>query len=165
METRILEAAGWVKGPEQEALDIRQIELLREFDDGVIDKLRQCLHERTVRAGQKIFSQDDEGDEIFLVRRGIVHILLPLRGGKRHHLATIGRGDFFGEMAFLDRGRRSADAVAKTDCDLYVLSRREFNAHVYDDAVLGARVFARIARAVSLHLRQTDNELGVIEDR
>ncbi|MCE9506974.1 MAG: cyclic nucleotide-binding domain-containing protein [Alphaproteobacteria bacterium] len=165
METRILEAAGWVKGAEEEALDLRQIELLREFDDSVLDKLRRCLHERTVRAGEKIFYHGDEGDEIYLIRRGIVHILLPLKGGKHHHLATIGRGDFFGEMAFLDRGRRSADAEARTDCELYVLSRREFNTHVYDDAVLGVRVFARIARAISLHLRQTDSELGVIEDR
>jgi len=64
-----------------------------------------------------------------------------------------------------DRGRRSADAEARTDCELYVLSRREFNSHIHDDAVLGVRIFARIARAVSLRLRQTDSELSVIEDR
>ena len=165
METHILEAAGWVKGTEEDALDLKQIELLREFDDRVLDELRQCVHERSVRADELVFRHDDEGDEIFLVRRGIVRILLPLKGGKRHHLATFGRGDFFGEMAFLDRGRRSADAEARTDCELYVLSRKEFNTHVYKDAVLGVRVFARIARAVSLHIRQTDTELRALEDR
>jgi sulfate permease, SulP family len=165
METHILEAAGWVKGTEEEALDLKQIELFREFDGKVLDELCQCVHERTLRAGEMVFRRGDEGDEIFLVRRGIVRILLPLKGGKRHHLATFGRGDFFGEMAFLDRGRRSADAEARTDCELYVLSRREFNTHVYNDAVLGVRVFARIARAISLHLRQTNSELRVIEDR
>jgi len=165
METHILEAAGWVKGTEEDALDLKQIELLREFDDRVLDELRQCVHERSVRADELVFRHGDEGDEIFLVRRGIVRILLPLKGGKRHHLATFGRGDFFGEMAFLDRGRRSADAEARTDCELYVLSRKEFNTHVYKDAVLGVRVFARIARAVSLHIRQTDTELRALEDR
>ncbi|OGT72904.1 MAG: hypothetical protein A2W76_02180 [Gammaproteobacteria bacterium RIFCSPLOWO2_12_47_11] len=165
METHILEAAGWVKGTEEDALDLKQIELLREFDDRVLDELRQCVHERSVRADELVFRHGDKGDEIFLVRRGIVRILLPLKGGKRHHLATFGRGDFFGEMAFLDRGRRSADAEARTDCELYVLSRKEFNTHVYKDAVLGVRVFARIARAVSLHIRQTDTELRALEDR
>jgi SulP family sulfate permease len=165
METHILEAASWVKGTEEDALDLKQIELLREFDDRVLDELRQCVHERSVRADELVFRHGDEGDEIFLVRRGIVRILLPLKGGKRHHLATFGRGDFFGEMAFLDRGRRSADAEARTDCELYVLSRKEFNTHVYKDAVLGVRVFARIARAVSLHIRQTDTELRALEDR
>jgi SulP family sulfate permease len=165
METRVLEAAGWVKGAEDDALDLKQIELFRELDGVVLDELRQCVHERSLKAGESVFSHGDEGDEIFLVRRGLVRILLPLKGGKLHHLATFGRGDFFGEMAFLDRERRSADAEAKTDCDLYVLSRREFNTHVYNDAVLGVRIFARIARAISRHLRRTDSELRVIEDR
>jgi len=107
----------------------------------------------------------DEGDEVFLIRSGVVRILLPLIGGKRHHLATFGRGDFFGEMAFLDKGTRTADAEARTDCEVYVLSRREFNIQVRSDAVLGTRVFARLARAVSLRLRQTDAELRTVEDR
>jgi len=68
-------------------------------------------------------------------------------------------------MAFLDRHSRSADAEAKTDCDVYILSRREFDTHARANAVLGVRVFARLARAVSLRLRQTDGELRAIEER
>ena len=52
-----------------------------------------------------------------------------------YQLATFRRGEYFGEIAFLDKGLRSADAEAKTDCELYVLSREEFNAEVYKDAV------------------------------
>ncbi|MGR9013527.1 MAG: SLC26A/SulP transporter family protein [Gammaproteobacteria bacterium] len=165
MENRILEAHGGVVKREEHALDLKEIELLRETDEVTIDALRQSAHERSVRAGEKIFSAGDSGDEIFLIRRGIVRILLPLQGGKYHHLATFGQGDYFGEMAFLDHHQRSADAIAKIDCDLYVLSRKEFNAQVYNDAVLGVRIFARIAGAISLRLRQTDSELCAIEDR
>ena len=165
MEDRILEAAGWTGTDERRALDLREIELLREMDGTVIDALRTCVHSRSVPAGGKIFSGGEEGDELYLIRRGDVRVLLPLRGGKRHHLATFGQGDFFGEMAFLDRGTRSADAEARTDCELYVLSRREFNAHALADSVLGVRVFARLARAVSFRLRQTDAELRSLEDR
>ncbi|MDD1609501.1 MAG: cyclic nucleotide-binding domain-containing protein [Methylococcaceae bacterium] len=121
--------------------------------------------ERIVHAGEAIFTVGDSGDEIFLIRRGIVRILLPLKGGKYHHLATFSRGDYFGEMAFLDCKQRSANAIAKTECELYVLSRKKFNIRVYDNAVLGARVFARLASALSLRLRQTDSELSVLEDR
>lgn len=165
MENKILQEAGWVAGEEQEALDLKQIELLRETDDYTITALRRCIRERSVQSGEKIFSSGDSGDEIFLIRRGIIQIFLPLKGGKRHHLATFCRGDYFGEMAFLDQHHRSADAVAKTDCDLYTLSRKEFNEQVYVDSVLGVRIFARIARAISLRLRQTDVELSALEDR
>ncbi|MBK8147445.1 MAG: cyclic nucleotide-binding domain-containing protein [Acidobacteria bacterium] len=165
METRILESAGWTRKEETSALDLDQIELFRGCDDDVLGKLRECIYERTVRAGENVFLHGDEGDEIFLLRRGVVRILLPLKGGKLHHLATFGRGDFFGEMAFLDRGKRSADAEAKTDCELYVLSREEFDKHALKDAVLGVRVFERVARAISLHLRHTDTEVRALEDR
>jgi SulP family sulfate permease len=165
MENRILEASGSLQKREEMALDLKEIELLRESDDATINALRLCAHERTVLAGEKIFASGDSGDEIFLIRRGIVRILLPLKGGKHHHLATFSQGDYFGEMAFLDHHQRSADAVVKTDCDVYVLSRKEFNEQVYNDAVLGVRIFARIASAISLRLRQTDSELCALEDR
>ncbi|MBI1732941.1 MAG: SLC26A/SulP transporter family protein [Gammaproteobacteria bacterium] len=165
IEDRILESCGWRGKDALRPLDLAEIELLRELDPPVIGELRLCAHERTVVAGGKIFSRGDEADEIFLIRSGVVAILLPLQGGKRHHLATFARGDYFGEMSFLDKGSRSADAEAKTNCDLYVLSRREFNTHALADPVLAVKVFARLARAVSLRLRQTDGELRAIEDR
>ncbi len=165
MENSILAIYGWTHDEEEAALDLSEIELLADIDEAGINNIRTCVKEISVPAGGKIFNAGEESDEMFLIRRGVVRILLPLPGGKRHHLATFGRGDFFGEMAFLDRGKRSAEAAAKTNCDLYVISRETFNTHVYEDAVIGVRVFARIARAISLRLRQTDTELRAIEDR
>lgn len=165
MENHILDASGWQGKPEEKLLDMKEIELLREMDDKTLEALRLCSQQRSVRAGEGIFTVGDTGDEIFLIRRGTVRIVLPLKGGKYHHLATFSQGDYFGEMAFLDRRQRSANAIAKSDCDLYVLSRKKFNIHVYDNAVLGVRVFARIASAMSFRLRQTDIELCALEDR
>ena len=165
MENRILEGAGWTGTERQAPLELGKIELLHDVDAAMIEELQRSMQKRSVRAGEKIFSLGDEGDEVFLVRSGTVRILLPLKGGMRHHLATFRRGDFFGEMAFLDRGKRSADAEAKTDCELYVLSRREFNAASLSNPVLGVRTFARLARAVSFRLRQTDTELRALEER
>lgn len=165
MENRILEASGWQEKTDETLLDLSEIEVLREMDEATINALRLCSQERNVRAGEEVFTVGDSGDEIFLIRRGSVRILLPLKSGKYHLLATISRGDYFGEMAFLDYQKRSANAVAKTDCQLYALSRKKFNIHVYDNAILGVKVYARIARALSKRLRQTDSELSMLEDR
>jgi SulP family sulfate permease len=115
--------------------------------------------------GEALFRQGDVGDEVYLVRQGEVRILLPLPGGARHHLATFGRGDFLGEIAFLDRGTRTADAVAKTDCELYVMSREAFDRMATTSPDLAGHVFARLARALSERLRQADAELRALEDR
>lgn len=165
MENRILEAWGYIEKPDELLFEFNDIEVLREMDESTINALRQCVHERSVRAGEAVFMVGDSGDELFFIRRGIVRILLPLKGRKYHHLATFSRGDYFGEMGFIDCHPRSANAVAKNDCELYVLSRKEFNEQVYNNAVLGVRVFARIASAISARLRQTDSELSALEER
>jgi SulP family sulfate permease len=165
MENRLLEASGWQEKSDETPLQFQDIEILQGMDKNTINALRQCVQERVAYAGEALFTVGDSGDEIFLIRRGIVRILLPLKGGKYHHLATFSRGDYFGEMGFSDGKPRSANAIAKTDCELYVLSRKKFDLRVYDNAVLGARVFARLASALSLRLRQTDSELSALEDR
>lgn len=165
MENHILHAWGWIEKPDELLFELDDIEALRNMDEATINALRECVYQRTVSAGEAVFSVGDDGDELFLIRRGTVRILLPLKGDKYHHVATFSRGDYFGEMGFIDYQQRSANAVAKTDCELYVLSRKKFNIRVYDNAVLGVRVFARIAKAISSRLRQTDNELSALEER
>ncbi|MBW1879000.1 MAG: SLC26A/SulP transporter family protein, partial [Deltaproteobacteria bacterium] len=165
MEDRILEATGYEIVRDDRALELSEIELFREFDDEALATLESIVEPVHLDAGQKLFSQGDGGDQVFLVRRGTVHILLPLPGGKRHHLATLGRGDYFGEMVFLDRGLRSADAEAVADSDLYALSRGRFDQVARTDAVVATKVFARLALLVSKRLRSADGELRALEDR
>ncbi len=165
MENQILAIVGWAAGEALRPLDLREIELFIDLEANTHDELSLCVHTRTVETGRSIFSRGDEGDELFLIRSGVVQILLPLKRGKQHHLATFTRGDYFGEMAFIDHETRSANAEAKTNCELYVLSRDEFDTHVQANAIVGVRVFERLARAVSLRLRQTNAELRTIEDR
>ena len=146
-------------------LALAEIELLREFEsDQTLSALKFCVEERSVPVGQTIFKRGDAGDELFLIRRGNVRIQLPLEGGKHHNLAYFGRGNFFGEMAFLDRGTRSADAVATTGTDLFVISRTRFDELSRPHPLLGVKMFARLARALAVRLRRTDGELRALHE-
>lgn len=165
MEERILEAAGVREGCEECLLALKDFGLFRKFSDEELANLGRCVSELKLAQGEKAFCQGDQGDELFLVRQGAVQVMLPLEGGKRHHLATIGQGGFFGELAFLDRGIRSADVEAKAPAELYVLSRARFNELAKADATLGVQVFARISLAIAERLRQADAELSVVEER
>lgn len=165
MEERILEAGGVKKAAGEERLDLKDFHLLREFDEATLKDLAACMTEATLAPGEKIVSQGEQGDAIFLVRRGSVRIMLQLEGGKRHHLATISRGDFFGELSFLDRKVRSADAEAKASTDLYVLTRSRFNEKSRANSELGVKVFARLASAIAERLRQTNAVLQALEER
>jgi SulP family sulfate permease len=165
MEEKIIKTYGVAKKNEEDLLGLNEIYLFQGLDEKTLNSLKGCITEMTVAQGQKIFSQGEPGDKIFLIRRGNVRILLPLGGGKYHHVATIASGGFFGELNFLDNGIRSADAEAKVTTSLYLISYSGFKDHVQNNPGLGGQVFQRIALAIAQRLRQTDAELSTLEYR
>lgn len=164
VEDRLLEEAGRRQPHSPVPLRPEELEFFRGFDAASLDVLRGILVEREIAPEEQVFRCGDAGDEIFLIRKGQVRILLPSDGGHGHHVATFGRSDFFGEVSFLDHGRRTADAVAITPTLLYAISRERFDELSRTHPALGAQLFARLARAEALRLRQADAELRALQE-
>ncbi len=162
VEDRIIREAALLHD-EEIALQLHELELFAGRKEQTLAELEQCMEQRHVAAGDSIFSRGDAGDELFLIRRGAVRIVLPLSDRQSHHLGTFGRGAFFGEMAFLDGAVRSANAVAFVDTDLYVLSRRAFDKFAEDHKKLGLNLMEGIASVLASRLRYTNAELRVLE--
>jgi len=77
---------------------------LQQLSDGAM--------EETFSAEQTIFEEGADGNGLYIVKEGEVRISALVALNERQVLANVGAGDFFGEMAVLDRGPRSASAVA-----------------------------------------------------
>ncbi|MBI4425944.1 MAG: SLC26A/SulP transporter family protein [Elusimicrobia bacterium] len=164
VEDRLLEEAGQLQPHSPVPLELGEIDLLRELDPEGLAGLRSFLVEESFEPDRRIFSAGDAGDDVYLIRKGQVRIKLPLDGDRGHHIATFGRSDFFGEVAFLDRGARTADAVAIAPTMVYRLSRARFDELSRARPALGAMLFARLARALALRLRETDQELRALQE-
>jgi SulP family sulfate permease len=163
-EDRLLDDLRPAGTGDESPLEIAGFDLCREFKtDQTLAALESCAMARSYEAGQAIFKAGDTSDELLLIRRGVVRIVLPL-GGTYHNLASFGRGDFFGEIAFLDRGQRSANAIATTAVDIFAISRARFDEMSHAQPVIGVKVFARLARSLSLRLRRADAELRTFYD-
>ena len=161
IEERIIEAEHFERAKEK-PLELREIDVFLGRKDSTLAALESCVDKRSYKTGEKIFAQGDAGDELFLIRRGAVRIVLALVEKQGHHLATFGRGDFVGEMAFLDQASRSADALAFTDVDLFVLSRKRFDTLVEDHKRLGMGLAFSMARVLSIRLRFANAELRAL---
>jgi SulP family sulfate permease len=146
----------------EKPLELREIDVCLGRKESTLAALESCMDRRSYTAGERIFAQGDAGDEMFLIRRGAVRIVLPLGARQGHHLATFGRGDFFGEMAFLDPAPRSADALAFTDSDLFVLSRRRFDTLAEEHKKLAIGLVLSVARVLSIRLRYANAELRAL---
>src|SRR4029078_2347265 len=129
-----------------------------------ITALAGCMETRAYQAGQAIFARGDAGDSLFLIRRDSVRIMLPLSGRTPYHLATFSRGDFFGEMAFLDGNPRSADAVAVGETEVFVLSRARFDELAQQHRTLAINLLESLARVLAARMRHTDREICALQD-
>ena len=67
------------------------------------------------------FEAGDLGDSVYLIEKGRVRIFKPVEGGAEETFASLGPGDFFGEMALFGDHRRAASAVAEGDCTVWRL--------------------------------------------
>ncbi len=162
VEERVLAEAAFT-GSNEKPLELHEIGLFRERKPETLQALEARMTKRTCRSGEKIFARGDTDDTLYLIRRGSVRIMLQLDATQWRHVATFGRGNFFGELAFLDGRPRSADAVAETDVDLYALSRREFDALAEEHKRMAIALLEELARVLAMRLRDVNAQLHVLQ--
>jgi len=81
---------------------------------------------RRYRRGERIVTQGQTGDLLFVIVRGRVSVMILSPDGREVVLTTLGEGDHFGEMALLDDSPRSASVVASERSELAILTRQTF---------------------------------------
>lgn len=144
---------------EETALNLQEMELFKSHKDETIADLEARMQVRSFKAGETIYTMGDQQQELFLIRRGAVRITAPISGSRQmHHIATFGRGDFFGGLAFLDEHARSDNAIAHTDIDLFVLSLEQFNLLAENHKKLALLLITAISRTLAQRLRHADGE-------
>jgi CRP-like cAMP-binding protein len=89
---------------------LRTVPLFSGLSDKDLKRLANSLSERTFPAGHKIAVEGKEGVGFFVIESGEVSVS---RGGE--HIRKLGPGDYFGEMAVIDQGPRSASVVAESE--------------------------------------------------
>ena len=110
-------------------------------------KVARASDEISVPEGKELCKEGQTGREFFLILAGTASVK---RKGRK--VATLGKGQFFGEMALLDRGPRSATVVADTDMTLLVLGQREFGGLIDEVSGLAHKLLA----AMASRLREAD---------
>jgi len=145
-------------------LELREMELLKDRKLETVAALEARLESRSYKAGEKIYSVGDRGDRLFLIRKGTVLMMLPTGGTTGHHLATYGRGDFFGGLSFLDGQQRGNEAISQTDTELYILRREAFDQLKEQHRLFAHNLIESIARVLAMRLRYDDMELAALRD-
>ncbi|MBU1659311.1 cyclic nucleotide-binding domain-containing protein [bacterium] len=93
--------------------------LCRNIPAYIVEVIESLCLRKEIQKGDAVFEQGDEGNSLFMVLQGEVEIRLYSSEDEYKHLAKYGAGTYFGEISFLNPGKRIASAVA--NCDTLVL--------------------------------------------
>jgi CRP/FNR family cyclic AMP-dependent transcriptional regulator len=104
---------------------LRRVPLLAGLAEDDLTELAARFRERVYDAGAPVTTRGGTGAGFFVIAEGEAIV-----GAADHPTARLGRHDFFGEVALIDGGRRSADITAATNMRCWGISQREFRAFV-----------------------------------
>lgn len=111
---------------------------------------------RTYPKGTMIFSECQNGQDMFIIQEGQVKIT-KIVNNSEVILAVLKKGDFFGEMALLVDSPRSASIIAFEDCQLMVVNRKNFEQMVTSQPQFVSRLTVTLSERLWSMERQLDN--------
>ncbi len=110
------------------------------------------------KRGDVLFREGEPGREMYVVQAGKVNITKTVRGTEKI-LATLGAGEFFGEMSILNNKPRSAGAVVNEDAKLLVIDPKTFEAMIRGNVEIAVRLIKKLSDRLQEADEQIENLL------
>jgi CRP-like cAMP-binding protein len=112
---------------------------------------------KKISANTVLFHEGDQGENMYIIQSGKVKISKRIRGVEKT-LATLEKGEFFGEMAILNDKPRSATAETIEDCEMLSIDRKTFDTLIHSNAEIAVRFIKRLAD----RLRETNEQMEAL---
>lgn len=140
------------------------IELFKGLDRTQLKQVEALVSPRQFEAGDTVLSRGDTGRVFYVVARGSVSVILPGDGSSAPtRVGCIGPGQFFGEMAVLEEGKRSADVVADERVVCYGLSAEDLSTLGAFDPRILSTLLGNMAREFATRMRRGNNLISSLK--
>jgi CRP/FNR family transcriptional regulator len=125
---------------------LQKVPLLQGLNSRQLERLARRFVEREYKSGKIIVTQGQGGEGFFIVEAGKAEAVRQKMDGTRVVVNHFGPGDFFGELALLDDGLRTATVAATEDTKCLVLTRWDFLGTLKEDAEMAVEVLQELAK-------------------
>jgi CRP/FNR family cyclic AMP-dependent transcriptional regulator len=125
---------------------LAKIPLFQGLNNRQLKQLANRFVPRTYQPGQVIVAQGKGGEGMFTILSGHAEALLEMADGSKTVVNEFVPTDFFGEVAMLDDGPRTASVVATQATECLVLSRSDFIAMMQNDAEMATEIAVALAK-------------------
>lgn len=136
---------------------LKRIPIFQDLTYKELKSIERILHRRTYKADEVIFKEGEPGVGMYIIETGKVHITL---GKQQKLLVLLSKGDFFGEMALILEGHRTASAISKEPTKLLGFFQPDLFNLLETNPKTGNKILQRLSQMIAERLR-----LGTIENR
>lgn len=105
---------------------LRSIPLFAQIDDRDLEQIAAAAAVRAFGKHSIVVTEGDLSNSLYVILRGEVKVYVSDEDGNLNIINRLGAGDYFGELALIDEGPRSASIEAVTHCQMLILSRPYF---------------------------------------
>jgi CRP/FNR family transcriptional regulator len=131
---------------------LHKVPLLQGLNNRQLERLAKRFVERDYPAGKAIVTQGQGGEGFFIVLSGHAEAVRQKADGTQAVVNKFGPGDFFGELALLDDGLRTATVSATEPVKCLVLTRWDFLGTLKEDAEMAVDVLQELAKRFRIAL-------------
>lgn len=117
-------------------IDIARHEICTGLSADEIESLRSICTPAIFKAGETVFQRGDIADCMYFILKGEIEVTLKIRHQHEKRLTTLSSGMSFGELAMINRNRRSADVRARTDTDCSAVKFTDIDASIRNKMVI-----------------------------
>jgi CRP-like cAMP-binding protein len=131
---------------------LHRVPLFGGLNDRQLGKLAQRFVQRRYAAGESMVAQGEGGEGFFLIVSGKAEARRRRADGEQVVVNIFGPTDFFGELALLDDGLRTATVIAVEPAECLALTRWDFLSILKDDADMAVSILLELARRFRMAL-------------
>src|SRR3989304_626571 len=106
---------------------LKKINLFSSLTDDELEEIEKICVRETQAKGHILFFEGDPGNKCYVIVKGEVRISKMIPNIGEEALAVLKPGDYFGEMALIDKFPRSAHAIANTDMEALAISKTDLD--------------------------------------
>ena len=147
----------------QRATELREMGLFRHFTDDQLISLAKVLQPITFSDGDVIFTEDEEGTDLFLAREGQIHVTKETPIGNQV-LTTFGAGTLFGEISYIDKLERSATSLGVGNGSLFRIDANNLQAAIRLDRDLGVSLLWSFWQTLADKVRGSNAQMSELFD-
>lgn len=138
---------------------LKKVPLFEGLTSAQLQKIAAVSTTASYEGSQRIFTDGDPGDSMYVILEGRVRISKMVPGIGEEALAILEKGQYFGEMAIIEESPRSADAIAHVPCKLWVIERARLEQLMFTDKDLAYVLLWTFVRTLSDRLRDMNEKI------